>query len=536
MIDAKNEIGQNCLQKAIQLHHTDVIKVLLNDKNWLKLFQSYDEKNNNNLIYSMADKKMWDMIKIILDNCHLNRNEKSINEFNAIFDFQVLDPPNLDNMDIHPLMIIANSGQEFLLAHDTIKTLLKLKWNKLPRFIYTFNILIHLVFLILVSVYSLNISDPSHSSSSSSFNIFLMIIMYFITFIFVMKLILFGLISLFIDIESWLELCFLILTMISLYSNDLDLKTNCCTFILLSVYFHFVFLIQKVEYIGMYVLGFKATIKSCAKFFPIFFIIFSAFIISFKTRESVSNLSYFNGTSLTGSFILGFTLMLNNFNIKNMGTETSFINYILYLIFMILLTIITLNLFVGIAVGQISKLLKMAVVQQTSIKIMFVLQVQNSIKFKFLKNLLNMSFSYYSYENDKSKLFKLIDKFSYLIRIKLKKYSPSINLIDPMKHLDEKIDNLSRQIEHENKKVFNDLMNQLNTIESKIAISQKRLIDSVKEAKNNSSAKSNQNENENNNFEIQKINKQISMIQSKIDNLSKYTKFNNNKSNSKWKI
>jgi len=502
LIDAENEIGQNCLEKAIQLHHTDVIKVLLNDKNWLKLFQSYDEKNNNNLIYSMADKKMWDMIKIILDNCHLNRNEKSINEFNAIFDFQVLDPPNLDNMDIHPLMIIANSGQEFLLAHDTIKTLLKLKWNKLPRFIYTFNILIHLVFLILVSVYSLNISDPSHSSSSSSFNIFLMIIMYFITFIFVMKLILFGLISLFIDIESWLELCFLILTMISLYSNDLDLKTNCCTFILLSVYFHFVFLIQKVEYIGMYVLGFKATIKSCAKFFPIFFIIFSAFIISFKTRESVSNLSYFNGTSLTGSFILGFTLMLNNFNIKNMGTETSFINYILYLIFMILLTIITLNLFVGIAVGQISKLLKMAVVQQTSIKIMFVLQVQNSIKFNFLKNLFNMSFSYYSYENDKSKLFKLIDKFSYLIRIKLKKYSPSINLIDPMKHLDEKI----------------------------------RLIDSVKEAKNNSSAKSNQNENENNNFEIQKINKQISMIQSKIDNLSKYTKFNNNKSNSKWKI
>ena len=94
-----------------------------------------------------------------------------------------------------------------------------------------------------------------------------------------MKLILFGLISLFIDIESWLELLFIVLTMISLYSNDLNLKTNCCTFILLSVYFHFVFLIQKVEYIGMYVLGFKATIKSCAKFFPIFFIIFSAFII-----------------------------------------------------------------------------------------------------------------------------------------------------------------------------------------------------------------------------------------------------------------
>jgi hypothetical protein len=486
----------------------------------------------------MADKKMWDMIKIILDNCYLNRNEKNINEFNAIFDFQVLDPPNLSNMDNHPLMIISNSGQEFLLAHDTVKTLLKLKWNKLPRFIYTFNILIHLVFLLLVSVYSLNLADdPSHSSSLV--NIFLMIIMYFIIFIFVMKLILFGLISLFIDIESWLELLFIVLTMISLYSNDLNLKTNCCTFILLSVYFHFVFLIQKVEYIGMYVLGFKATIKSCAKFFPIFFIIFSAFIISFKTRESVSNLSYFNGTSLTGSFLLGFTLMLNNFNIKNMGTETSFINFILYLFFMILLTIITLNLFVGIAVGQISKLLKMAVVQQTSIKIMFVLQVQNSIKFKFLKNLFNTTFSYYSYENDKSKLFKLIDRFNYLIRVKLKKSSPSINLIDPIKHLDEKLDNLTRKIEHENKKVLNDLMNQLNTIESKIAISQKRLIDSVKETKNNSSAKSNQNEN--NNFEIQKIKKQISKIQSQISDLSKTTTSpnnknkSNNKSISKWK-
>ena len=290
-----------------------MIKVLLNDKNWLKLFQPNDE---NNLINSMADKKMWDMIKIILDNCYLNRNEKNINEFNAIFDFQVLDPPNLSSMDNHPLMIISNSGQEFLLAHDTVKTLLKLKWNKLPKIIYTFNILIHLVFLLLVSVYSLNIADD-HSHSLSLDNIFLMIIMYFIIFIFVMKLILFGLISIFIDIESWLVLLFIILTMISLYSNDLDLKTNCCTFILLSVYFHFVFLIQKVEYIGMYVLGFKATIKSCARFFPIFFIIFSAFIISFKTRESVSNLSYFNGTSLTGSFKTlpeaTFILSLNDF-------------------------------------------------------------------------------------------------------------------------------------------------------------------------------------------------------------------------------
>jgi ankyrin repeat protein len=100
-IDTLNENKQNCLDVAIDRGYSDVIKVLLNDKNWLKLFQNNDnqkqmktsflsnifkksKKNQNNYenrqINAMSDKKMWDMIQILLDNCHLSRNVKVKNK------------------------------------------------------------------------------------------------------------------------------------------------------------------------------------------------------------------------------------------------------------------------------------------------------------------------------------------------------------------------------------------------------------------------------------------------------------------------
>ena len=52
----------------------------------------------------MFQKKMWDSIMIILDNCNENDN----------YDFEKLDPP-LKDISAHPLMLLAQSGQETLL-------------------------------------------------------------------------------------------------------------------------------------------------------------------------------------------------------------------------------------------------------------------------------------------------------------------------------------------------------------------------------------------------------------------------------------
>jgi hypothetical protein len=54
-------------------------------------------------------------------------------------------------------------------------------------------------------------------------------------------------------------------------------------------------------------------------------------------------------------------------------------NYLIYSLFIGLMCIIMLNLFVGIAVGEIKTVLDEADIQQTSLRIMFVLKVQSAV-------------------------------------------------------------------------------------------------------------------------------------------------------------
>jgi hypothetical protein len=49
---------------------------------------------------AMYEKKMWDLIKIILDNCQ-NGDD---------FEFKILDPP-IKDVNVHPLTLLAKSGQ-----------------------------------------------------------------------------------------------------------------------------------------------------------------------------------------------------------------------------------------------------------------------------------------------------------------------------------------------------------------------------------------------------------------------------------------
>ena len=67
--------------------------------------------------------------------------------------------------------------------------------------------------------------------------------------------------------------------------------------------------------------------------------------------------------------------MLGNFNNDEMGLKNSILNYALYLSFICIMCIIILNLLVGIAVGELTKTLYTADIQQISMRILFVLKV-----------------------------------------------------------------------------------------------------------------------------------------------------------------
>jgi ankyrin repeat protein len=516
-IDTLNENKQNCLDVAIDRGYSDVIKVLLNDKNWLKLFQNNDnqeqmkksflsnifkksKKNKNNYenrqINAMSDKKMWDLIQILLDNCHLSRNVKVKNKFKDSYDFRVLDPPVFNDIKRHPLMVIANSGQEQLLVHKTTANLLRLKW-KIPRLIYLFNLLFHLAFLVLFSIYAMELVDISklqvNSNSSdldnntnSVYYPYLIAILSFISFTMILELILFGWFSYFSSPETWLEITYVVFAFLSVTTLvNLHDKISFCSISLIFTYLHYAFLINKLRFFGIYILAFRGTLKNSFKFFPLFILIYLGFFFSFRVRTGISDLTYFNDTT-SGSFIAGLTLMMGNYNNEQMGFDTSAINFLLYAFFIIIVSIIILNLFVGIAVGEITQLLAAANVQQISMRIIFVLQVQSALKFTRISNcsrkLLNMNYGFYSYELNESWLSKLIDKILYNLNKRLKKSHPVIDLVEPIEKLEDKIDQIMLNFEHECNKMQSNILNQLKYIESQNRIAQNRIQDKLNES------------------------------------------------------
>ncbi len=96
----------------------------------------------------MFEHKMWDSMHRVLDRCARPK----------YYDFSKIDMP-LVSLSKHPLMLIAQSGQENLLKHKTTLTLLDLKWRYIPRLMYNFNMLYYIFFLVLLSVICLELFE-----------------------------------------------------------------------------------------------------------------------------------------------------------------------------------------------------------------------------------------------------------------------------------------------------------------------------------------------------------------------------------------
>jgi len=151
-----------------------------------------------------------------------------------------------------------------------------------------------------------------------------------------------------------------------------------------------------------------------------------------------------------------------------------------------------LNLFVGIAVGEIKTVLDEADIQQTSLRIMFVLKVQSAVNSlennilakKCFAKFLNMNFTSYSPERENT-FIKLIG----LIQSKYSKIFASneqqIILSDPQKRLEESFLEMARLTTEQIRSIKFGFSNQISDVESKLSNSQRRLYDFLTEFANN---------------------------------------------------
>lgn len=152
-----NSKNENCLDIAISRDHIEVVKVLINREDWRSLitFQTDEsvfsnKRDENRQLLGLYDKKMWEVFEMILDKCVLKNG----------YDFSILDRP-VNSIMNHPLMLIARSSEEKLVKHEATLTLLNLKWRFLPRFFFYFNILIRTIFLVLMAVFALFLSEST---------------------------------------------------------------------------------------------------------------------------------------------------------------------------------------------------------------------------------------------------------------------------------------------------------------------------------------------------------------------------------------
>lgn len=108
--------------------------------------------SENPQLNELSSHSMWLEYHKILEN--------SYNEETDHYDFTVLDPP-FESINKHPLMLLAQSGQETLLTHRTTKCLLNLKWRYIPRITYYSQILLYLTLIVLFTLYCLELTDQS---------------------------------------------------------------------------------------------------------------------------------------------------------------------------------------------------------------------------------------------------------------------------------------------------------------------------------------------------------------------------------------
>jgi len=160
-------------------------------------------------------------------------------------------------------------------------------------------------------------------------------------------------------------------------------------------------------------------------------------------------------------------------------------NLLIYFLFIGLMCTIFLNLFVGIAVDDIKKILDEADIQLICTQIFYVLRIQKAVlplynHFSCLKNILNMNFKKYNSQNV-NKILKLADSLKEKTFNYLSKEEQNINLADPIKRLENTLKETTREMNEKFENFEQKFTSKLYETESKIYNAQIRLQDSLNE-------------------------------------------------------
>jgi hypothetical protein len=115
-------------------------------------------------------------------------------------------------------------------------------------------------------------------------------------------------ISYFFEFKNWLEnLCYFT-AILSIYSKSFNWQLITTSICILVTYILFPLKIQKIRFIGLYVVAFFRTLKNSVNCFPLFFFMLTGFVLSFKIQANYG-IAIFDGP-IEYQFIRSFSMVL----------------------------------------------------------------------------------------------------------------------------------------------------------------------------------------------------------------------------------
>ncbi|RDD43956.1 Transient receptor potential cation channel subfamily A member 1 [Trichoplax sp. H2] len=431
-ITLRNIDDKTCLDLAIEGRYKDAALSIVKHKRSGEILNRFDAKGYS--VMQNLIKNLPDVAKIVMD-LSIARSASGSMDKMIVYDYSLLDPgprnerrlkKNLEeNSRCNALMNMIEYERTGLLLHELSQALLDAKWRTFGAPLYFTNLILYLFFVGALTYYIIALRPPgnittsvrnssgfaSHSYVSGNqtftyhyYTIFTrpdLFLAQLIIFIFtIVNLITEAFqiwsqrLSYFLSLTNYIELFMYISAITFSFPPGREPDSGqwaigsvnvCLTWCNLIVY------LQRLPTFGIYVAMLQSVLFTIVKvgFMLVFLIV--AFGLSFYII--LGHEKYFETAPY--SFLKVFDMMLGELDyidvffdsIYNGNTKTPF-NYlalIFLIVFAVVMPIAAMNLMVGLAVGDIDKIERNAVLSRLKIQVQFIDQVENSLPYLLRK-------------------------------------------------------------------------------------------------------------------------------------------------------
>lgn len=300
---------------------------------------------------------------------------------------------NCDKM--HPLMLIAMSGQTLLIKNPIVTKLIDLKFRIIPRIVMCMSLMLYMLFIIFFTINSERmISENLNNQTMNTISLGEELLnFYFSGSVFLLILIFIGEIlkminkgfNYFRSQKSFFDFLTYTLCFFALIIRDKSTKSSLYAFSLMHLYLIFVLnQMSRTPSIGKYSVAYRKTLKHFYQLFPIFFVLLLGFMFAFRLRSLYTNTATYLNESYGFSLIKLMTMVLGEFETYEMGlgnqvTWSNVVDYFNYYKFILLLSILLINLTVGVSIGEIKNVLDDSEIKNIKNRITFILKVQDML-------------------------------------------------------------------------------------------------------------------------------------------------------------